>query len=320
MKTLNTIVLHLLLILALVGCGRNREFTVAMTIDNVQAPALKLTWWGDSGMVSTDIRPAADGIFRFKGSTHKPTLVTVAGDGGVVLAQLVVAGGEQLKVRGDMKSPLAVTIEGDEHNAEWARWRAEHASLPRPGAELDAAARDYVLAHRDSPVATWILLFDHSDITHDEQAMALLDSINPEARPHSLVMTAQTIAATHAERASSLSELYLVDNDAQGYRSITLRGAETMILFWTTTDTSYRRQFAHLKELKQAHPAWRIIDVNVSSDSVRWQRVLRDEEPGDWQHLWAPCGPAEPALVPLRLNFVPQLVHLDSTAVVLQRP
>ncbi len=306
------IALIVLVSLLAASCSREREFRIEAVVDNMSAQSLKVLFWGDSGVVSTSLTPI-DGVFRFKSTTGVPTLVTLAADGGKVIAQVVVSGGETLKVRADVENLSGVTVVGDDANAEWARWRASVSSLERPSAALDSAAREYVLAHRDSPVATWILLFDHSDITGDAASMALLDSIDIKARPMSLVNTVDFIAATRAPLPSSLAELYLIDSDRQEFTTVTMRGKMSLLLLWTTADTSYRRAFERMRLEADRHPDYRLIDINVDGDSVKWQRVLCAEAIERSMHLWAPCGPSEPSLEPLHLNHVPQILLCDST-------
>jgi len=311
MRCVQYIVL-LLWTLALASCSSD-SFKIDGNIAHIEGDGVAIVFQGDSGIVDEWINLDQKGRFSFKGEAANPVVVSIMTKRGEPLVTVVAANGDHLKVKGDATRTMAIKVKGNDVNEDWQLFRDEHAAFytdPNPS-RLDAAIEKYVREHPTDMLSTVLLMADYSNYTDQGKINKMLQGIDAQARPASLVkhFTGRQVARnTHLPRLMSLK---LVKGTDQ-FEEISLTGHITLINLWAFPQEDRN---ALIQQLGTLSDQVNVLDVLTESDTLRWHQTIASD-PKHWKHYWAPGGPLEMGIQLLGITSMPWFAVTDSTGMV----
>lgn len=305
--------IHILLLLiaaALASCT-NDSFKIDGKIDNLDDGAVKVVFYGDSGIVDELVEMDKKGHFSFKGVSSQPAIVNVLGHQGEVLATLVAVNGDHIKINGDAGKAKKIKISGNRLNEEWQLFRDEHAAFyadPNPS-RLDAAIEKYVREHPGDMLSTALLMADYSDFSDQEKVSTMLKSIESDARPESLTIALGDDPTGNKKQLMPRLMTMTLMKHGGDFEEFKLTGHITFFNFWANPQNERKTLIDKLQALDESI---QVIDVLTESDTLRWHQTI-GSDPKNWKHYWAPGGPLEQGVQLLRISSVPWFAVTDST-------
>jgi len=308
------IYLLMLLMAAVLASCSSDEFKIDGNIANLDSPAVRVIFPGDSGIVDETIQVDEKGRFTIKGNAPQPVIVNVLDKLGRALATVVAVNGDHLKVKGDAGKANGIKTGGNRLNEEWQLFRDEHAAFygdPNPSRQ-DAAIEKYVREHPKDMLSTVLLMADYSDYSDRKKIEQMLNGIEVTARPESLVKTFKNDPASGKKKPlPRLTTLTLLKHNSR-FEEIKLTGHATLISMWAPPQDD-RPQL--INKLNTLDAGVHIIDILAVSDSLRWHHSIA-ADPKGWQHYWAPGGPMEQGIQALGATTLPWFAVTDSTGLV----
>ena len=313
--------LHLLLCIilaAMLASCSNDSFKVDGDITGLDVPSLRVIFNGDSGIVDLTVDLDKKGHFSFKSNAAQPVIVNLLDHHNKRLAAIVAVNGDHISVKGDATSPMSVKVKGSKVNDDWQLFRNEHAAYytdPNPS-RLCSAIEKYVREHPADILSTALLVADYTDYSDRIKVDKMIKSIQPQARPQSLIGPFRAIA--HLETTNNYPRLMTLNLVKHGsdFEQIDLTGHTTLLVLWAnpaTGHTAASRQIA--QALDQAPARFKVIDILAESDTLQWHTTIA-ADPADWQHYWAPGGPLEQGIQLLHINAIPWYAVTDSTGLI----
>lgn len=291
----------------------NATFKVDASIEGMGNQNVHIVFLGDSG-VSDAFILVTDGKFKIKGDSHQWTIVGILDSQNKPLCRFAVKGGQTVTLTGDMGKPHFYTVKGNGDAAAWMDFERENAALyDNPDRKpLDDAIAKYVKQNPGSIVSTLLLIADYSDI-NSPQAHKLLQSIDPDARPESLVSSMQRMQALVDKPETRLHTMMLCGTSGDFEALVPASTGATLIYWWIDVDQKRRQDIAALRRIKDQYgSALSVADVTLRSDTAGWHSVVAGDS-AHWQHYWSPGSILDPAVMNLKLRQLPLCIVADST-------
>jgi len=310
--------MHTLLVVAcalLVTSCSGDSVKVEGQLSNLEGSVLRVIAITDSTVVGqkVDVNPKGKFSTSIDG-VSQPTIVTVLNHRNELLANAVAEKGGHIKLQGDASKPQAIKVTGSDLNERWQLFRDEHAAFysdPNPS-RLDAAIQKYVRENPTDILSTVLLMADYSNLTDRSAMDAMLSSLNPKARPASLVRAYKAMEPALTSRpVSRMMNLMLWRNGS--FDELTLVGRITLLYLWTTGSDNRAAVVDAIKQAsRQAGTSLQVADVLVESDTIRWHRTVAGDS-ASWHHYWSPGGPQDASLSQLNITTTPWFVVVDAT-------
>ena len=311
--------LYLLLLTSFVlaSCGSD-HFKIDGKLAGVDGSAMRVVFLTDSGIVDEWVDVDKQGNFSYQGSASKPVIVSLLSQRGNLMVMLAATDGDHLKLKGDAGKPLGIKVSGNRLNEEWQLFRDEHAGFYTDAnpSRLDAAIEKFVKEHPDDILSTVLLVADYSNFADRDKIAAMLDAIKSEARPESLVGALQDGTRDRHKRANAprLMSLNLIKHGNSRFDEVKLTDRSTLVMLWANPFHNREALADKIRVLlDNGDNDVRVIDVLAEADTLRWHQTIAGES---WPHYWAPGGPLEQGLQPLKITSMPWYAVTDSTGVV----
>lgn len=312
MKHIIAILALAVLAVTLTACGGGSTFKISANIDGMGNQNLHVVFLGDSG-VSDAFIPSQDNTFKIQGSSTDLTIVSILDSQNKPLLRIAAQGGQSLEITGDINNPHHYKCKGSDVAQEWMEFETENASLYDmvDHTKLDQAIEKYVKENPKSVVSTLLVVADYSQLTTAKGA-ALLESIDAEARPESLVKSAQQALELAGKPDTQLHTmmLYGINSDFEPFSPN--NSTATLIYWWNNCDEARSTSIERIKQLEQQYGTrLAVADVNLSPDTAGWHATVINDAT-HWRHLWAPGSVLDPAIQSLRINSLPLCIVTDS--------
>lgn len=301
----------LVAMVALTSACDNSTIKIKADIAGMGNQNVHIVFLGDSGVVDAFI-PVNDGKFKIKGNSHDLTVVGVLDSQNKPLFRIAVSGGETVEVTGDINSPHHYRCKGSKEGQEWMEFESKHAELYdlADHSQLDRAIEKYVKENPKSKVSTLLLVADYSDA---EAAQKLLDKIDAEARPESLVTSIDRMYAVHNKDADKLHSMMLCALGGDFEPLVPAASGATLLYLWGDYSASRRTDISSIKGLKAKFgDRLMVADISLAPDTMGWRPTIKADTT-QWKHYWAPGSILDPAVESLRLRRLPVCIAADST-------
>lgn len=307
--------LSALLAVALAACGSD-SFNVEGRIEGVGRQNLRAVYYAD-GAVKMLPAMVIDGKFGITGRAAVPTLVELYTSDRRLLGRFVVKNGETIKCEFDYHNPYDVTIQGNDLSERWADFlRGNSDTLARGGsAAVNALVARYVEQNPSDQLSPLLLVTLYDAAADPAGAQKLLDSIDPDNRPSTLLDGyAEMLAAVNDESARipvKELRLYSLKDSMATYR--TTRHKASMICFSTAGSGRKDSIITTLKRLAKATSGADrlILDVSLDADTVQWKQAI-EKDSASWTQAWAPGAAAAASVAPLAIDRLPFFIVTDS--------
>lgn len=289
----------------------NSTFKISADIAGMGNQQLHIVFLGDSGVTDAFIA-VNDGKFKIKGNSSEPTIVSFLDSQRKPLFRVAACGGETIEITGDINNPHHYTCKGSDVAKEWMEFESKNADLydqPNP-APLDQAIEQYIKEHPSSLVSTLLLVADYSDLS-SSKAEQLLNSIEADKRPESLIASMQQLHAT-AKPITQLHSMMLCNTQDDFEALVPSKANINVLHLWNMNDAARRSTVAAMRKLAaQYQDALQIADINVGNDTTGWHAVAKSDSAA-WSHYWAPGSILDPAVADLHIRQLPLIIVADN--------
>lgn len=313
--------LHLIYIAMLAfvvaSCGNSDEFVINGTIHGVNAQNVQLSFMSGGG-VKEMAQGASSGRFSFHASAPQPTLAVVSLSDGTPIATLVVRNGDDIEIEANVETPLETKVKGNSESEALADWTARNAALLASGnpMAINAAVKEYLLAHRSSLASTALLLTHYQCEGYEAQADSLFSVLDVKARPAEMVQgfnaVLSSVNVSGAHDPVPFMTLYERSDSMVQY----MPGSQSVsMLCFVSSDRPQRDSISSaLRRLTGRYDKKRFrgIEMSTASDSASWRQSLGRDTVA-WTQSWQPGSLGSPNIRRLAVPRVPYFIVCDST-------
>lgn len=301
----------LLATIALVGCGKARQFEIELSVSGM--PTQNLEFIYDNGIsINRAVATLLDGKTTVTGSSAEPCVVEVFTGSGIALGRTVAVNGDKIKWNIIPDSPASSTVTGNETAEALQQWLAANLT----GDTIAFNSRIAAAVSRDPASALSRILAGYyyvacdGDTVPSDLVSRLKQADNSDSRIDALARQCVSLGIlSHQVEPFDL----LVPGDSMV--TIDLAGRQFTLLYIAAPERRADTLACHLtrKDLGEAS----LIVVRTAFDTIFWHDDRNKYMVSGTRHGWAPGGPAWPGLTALSPGALPWCVVTDSTAATL---
>ncbi|MBP5497969.1 MAG: DUF4369 domain-containing protein [Muribaculaceae bacterium] len=309
-KTLHISLLLLLLTIAS-SCGRS--FKISGQMKNLGTQNVRLVYATEQGVVDKWI-VAQDDKFQATGSVDALTVIAIYNSEQSLIARLAVKNGDNISIGGDALEPYTIQVNGSDLNGRWYDFIRKNQSVYNAynTTMLSTLIETYVSKNPDDVVSTLLVMTDYGYINDREKTEKLLSSINPDARPASIIQPYEALLKMRTTPQNRTRTMYLMDTNGDIVALNTNEAPYSIYYFWNS-DQRFRADI--IKQLRQCKSSLKnkvqIADINLDGDSTGWRPKVRADS-STWKHYWSPGGPLASTVLHLAIERTPLFIVSDS--------
>lgn len=300
----------LVAVVTLMSSCDNSTFKISADIAGMGNQNVHIVFMGETGVVDAFI-PVNDGKFKIKGNSRDLTVVGILDSQNKPLFRVAVSGGDKVEITGDINNPHHYHCKGSDVAEEWMKFESDNAQLYDMADRtlLDRAIEKYVNENPKSMVSTLLLVADYSDA---EAARKLLEKVDVEARPESLVMSIERMYLAEDKASTQLHTMMLCALGGDFEPLVPASNGATLIYWWNDYTPSRRNDIKAIKDLSSQYgDRLMVADVSLVPDTMGWRPTIKADTT-QWKHYWAPGSILDPSVEPLRLRHLPVCILADS--------
>ncbi len=303
-------------LLFLTACDDDTEFRIEGTVEGLGTRNIVMTYVADRN-VRTDGLVAIDGKFILIGASKNYTIVELSTAQHQLIGRLMIKNGQTVKCEYDLDDFYAQKVTGNKPSEQWSKFLRENADSLRSGDHRlnNRLVADYVASHKNDILSSALMLTQFYAVDHESQADSIFATIEPDARPESLVDNYRLIlsrlnSASFHGRLRTFTLANLRDTTERYYS-----GRSSYTLFYFSGQGNERRDTIYpiLRELNDSiSNRWiRVFEVSMAQDTSTWKRIAR-QDTVDWPRVWVPGGVANTNFDDLDIPRLPYYILSDS--------
>ncbi len=300
----------------LVSCDDDTEFRIEGTVDGLGTRNIVMTYVADRGVRSDGI-VAIDGKFILVGASKNYTIVELTTAQHQLIGRVMIKNGQTLKCDYNLEDYYDQKVSGNKPSEQWSKFLRENAESLRTGDHIlnNRLVTEYVESHKDNILSSALMLTQFYAPDHESQADSIFATIDPKARPESLVDNYRLIlsrinSATLHGRIRSFTLTNLRDTTERYYA-----GRSSYTMFYFTGQGNERRDtiYPTLRMLNDSiKNRWiRVYEVSMAQDTSMWKRIARQDSVA-WPRVWVPGGPANTTFDDIDIPRLPYYILSDS--------
>ncbi len=320
---------HLLLLMfltaAMSACSSGK-FKITGQIDDITSGNLHIAYYTANGVKDAWVTTHDKGSFEFSGESAEPTIAVIYDTQSQMIACMAVQNGDAIKINGSTDKRYRFDIKGTEANEKRSRFLNNHAKQFETGnkAATNAAIEKYAKTNPDDLCSTLLLLLDYDGNGNPAHVQKLLNGINNDAKPQSIIcaFNALTASVGKAKADENLSVMTMINAQTGKFGQLRFDASSlTLLYFWGSDDEqAHKADIDRLKALNNTTGSKRlqIADISLEADSSFWRSaVARDS--AQWLQFWISEGPVNIDIKQLHVTSTPLVLLADSTGHVLWR-
>lgn len=303
-------------LLLLTACDDDTEFRIEGTVEGLGTRNIIMTYVADRN-IQSDGLVAIDGKFILIGSSKNYTIVELSTGQHQLVGRVLIKNGQTLKCKYDLEDFYKQEVKGNKPSEQWSKFLREYADSFRTENHIlnNRIVADYVDSHKNDILSSALMLTQFYAVDHESQADSIFATINPEARPESLVDDYRLIlsrinAAAFHGRIRTFTLANLRDTTERYYA-----GRSSYTLFYFSGQGNERRDTIYpiLREINDSiKNRWaRVYEVSMAQDTATWRRIARQDSVG-WPRVWVAGGTANPTFEELDIPRLPYYILSDS--------
>lgn len=312
----------MLLMTVLLGSCAKTEFSIEGNIKGAGTQNLRLIYYASSsqgGVVTEAVMPMVDGKFSYTGRSERPVVIWIFAPNRMLLTPIYVEPGDDVKITGDFSEPYKWKVSGNNIERQWNEWRSKNSDALKTGNDkmLNDIISKYVKDNPDSPISALSMLcfFVRRDNALEFDKVWKL--LSEDARPEDLVNAVESTknhqsAKAYTVKVSPLT-LYSITDSVESL-AVPKRGA-MLLYFWRQGEDDHKFNIKNLKKLRKEYPdtsIFRIADINMDTDTLKWRRSARRDSATIWERYWAIGGEMNLSLRRLEVARTPYYILVDS--------
>ena len=190
-----------LLVLAALGSCSKSDFSADIELKGLGNQRVHVIYCNSDGNVVDTWMVAEKDHLLIEGDCASPSLLFLFNSMNTPITRIVVTGGDKIKVTGKIVDSYNLKVEGSELLEKWNDFIVKHktAYQAKNPAVLNPEIEKFVKSNRTSVVSTLLVLFDYFP-SNPDQVDKLLDMIDEEAKPSSLIDSYKTMKEESSSR------------------------------------------------------------------------------------------------------------------------
>lgn len=227
------------------------------------------------------------------------------------------AKGAKIAVSGESQNVEEWDVKGNETTDSLSAWRLRNLKILREGdaAGINREVEKYVVAHRNSEAAA-IILYVYYNRREDYRGFFTLRSkLAPEVLKDEMLADALSMAdlmADAPEARKTFPDLILADEEGYADTISFGKGKKVMMMFRASLEDAREVKNDSIINLAERMKDHILAEVYMETDSLSWQRHVRNDTLQGVKRLWMPLGPADEAAAMMGVTRSPYYIVVDS--------
>lgn len=302
----------LLAVALLLGSCSNNGFKVTLHFNGLGEQNVRAVYCGTQGLSDNWVKAEKD-VAQIEGSCNGPTLMVIYNSMNLPIVKLVVDGGDNIKIEGSFTETNQLKISGSKIMEEWNDFEKKHKNEYGMAnfQALNTAIENYVKQNPKSIVSTLLVLVDYVP-SSSEKVDALLDSIDDDAKPESLMNSYNLISARNKKGIDNLTSINMIEMTSDDFKVASFVGSKPSVVFFWDKDMENNEHSNVIAELKMLDTTRvNIVDINLDSDSTGWRNIVKRDST-QWKHYWVPGSMMNSQITKLQVLTLPTIIVTDS--------
>ena len=303
-----------LMILCLLSSCSSNSFKVSAELKGLGSQNVRVVYRNAEGGITDAWITAQKDKLEITGDCNSPSLLMVYNGMSVPILRLVVSGGDKLEVKGKITEQYNLEVKGSETMEQWNNFVVKHKSeYDSPSAvKLNTAIEKFVKDNPNSLVSTILVLIDFAPDDDDSRVAKLLNSIDENAKPQSLMESYDIIFLSAKKGDTSIITLNLLEMTSDDFEVAKFAGDKPSVIYFWDKDMETQKRDDAFEELKMLDlTRVNIVDINIDSDSAQWRNTIASTQT-TWKHYWVPGSMMNSRLLRLQIKSTPTFIVTDS--------
>lgn len=302
--------------LLLTACSKKKNFSIQGEIEGIGSQTVTATYYADGGLKRVSV-PAVDNVFALRGSSKKPTLLTLALSDGTQIATLILSNGDKAKLKGDINALYAIEVSANGDSEKIADWVKDNAELlqSRNAAAINQALAEWVGDNRSSKASTALMLTYFQTDGYEHMADSLMSLLSGDARAQEIVQNFTGVLSSQlggaAEAEVPILYLFAASDSVIAFNP---RSQKALLLCFMPESRGPRDSVGlQLRQLTAAYPTtrFRAVEISTAPDSAAWRNSISGDS-ASWSQTWAPATIASTSVRKLAVPRTPYFIVADS--------
>lgn len=304
-----------LVVAVMCSCKKdNKPFKVKVELQGLGSQNVRVVYSGANGGIVDYWAKCENNTFEIEGTCANPSLLIVYNVMNVPIVKLIVAGGDELEVKGKILEQYELEVKGSEAAEQYNDFMRKHKTEYKSANNqaLNTAIENYVKDNPKSIVSTVLVLLDYSPGDDDTAIDKLLDKIDNDAKPESLIESYNLIKSRAKKPTTKLTSLNIFEQSSGDFQTANIKGDKpSVIVFWDRElGISKRKEiFDEFKMLDLARV--QVMDISLDIDSTGWYYATH-QDATSWKHYWVPGSMMNGEIVSLQVDTTPTIIVTDS--------
>lgn len=329
--------------LLLSGCGgKDNEFVIEGTINNLGGRPLYAVYSLDHGIVVDTLRPQ-NGFITLKNSSSALIPIQFYYFDKTPFTRIYVQDGDRIELSGDGQDPFGLKVKGSSLNKDLFKFNQEHKELLQTwlserntsasgwrtrryeqlNDELRGVVATYVGKHKDSPVSVILLdsyLIGEADESYCDSLIQLLDQ-SLLSEPWAI-----TLAEYRRDKIEQQSDTVLprftLHTLADTIEVLSPdKSKATVLCFWAAETFGTDKYNGFLQEITDRYDTLglQVVSISLDRDSAVWRHRVESDSTIRWEQRWLKNGYLHSGVKRLHIHSLPHLLVADSTGRVVAR-
>ena len=307
------------------SCGDSDVFTVSGHMAGDETQSLRIVYYGRNA-VQTINAGARDGKFMIEGDAPSPAIIDILANDGRLIGQIYASNGDEIQCDINRSQPWKISISGNPVSEAWAKFIRdnEDAYKKRDSRLLNKAVESFVKANPKNVLSAVLVVTTYDAASDPAAAQRLLESIDPSAKPVSVVEGYASMLASMAVCGG--------DGRMRPFRYYARRSGNStfepsvhpLTLLSFTSASGKPRPDSIVEALKSAHRRYgkrrlHVLDIGFdAADTFAWRQAVRPDS-ALWTQGFCPGSIMTPGIDSLAIPSLPYFIVADSAGVQLYR-
>lgn len=307
----------LVMLLVLCACGDTSKATIEGKITGADITEVRVIYCADD-KVNYLTESLKKGKFEFEIKLKEPAVIEFYTPEKLFFGRIYVEAGDNIECKFNLAEPNKSEVTGNEVSERWIKFLRENSAVIDSGdsKEINAVVAQYINNNKADVLSTLLLMSQYITMENSVEAMKLLSSIAPEARPQSLVAGYEAMLERE-NNVKTNDNVHFISYFSRNDTTATLssRNASYTLLAFSDDFSRNKDNIAmRLKELSEKYDKNRlqILEISLDSDTVLWKKSIKKDS-ADWQQGWVVGAAASPYIERLGIYRLPFYIVADST-------
>ena len=311
-----TLLLSLSIMLLLYSCGDASTFSAEGTVKDLGTQNMRVIYYSNGTQLLTV--PVKDDKFEFKAQITQPTIVEFYTSGKMLLGRAFVSNGDDLECTFIKNSPQRAVIEGNDVSERWTKFLNENIETFARGnvKKINSLVAKYITSNKQDILSTLLLITEYINLENEDEAIKLLSTISPEARPQSIIESYEALLDrgnnVKAREKLSTTSYYSRDDSLSTY--IPHKSSYSVIAFSNESSRQEEKLAENMRAFSNDYAKKRlqVVDISFDPDTALWKKSTATDS-ATWQQGWVLGGASAHSIERLGISRLPYYIVADST-------